>query len=238
MKRQNCRCNQKRHPPQACKPTSPRFSRSNRVLVTEILLAAVYASQFGFHACYSMTLQCMRLIDHVTLNFNNNTSTAALFLDFEKAFDTTWHPGLLCKLSKLQFSTSLIKLISSFLSQGKFRVSVEGKLYMPRYMQAGVPQGSVLTPTLYNLYINDTPQTSGVNLAVFASDTCLMCDRLQRGLCSEKNPVWAKLYGSLVWTLEDKTRVIYFTHRTRPPGSLLALNGQNIPFVNSINTQV
>jgi hypothetical protein len=51
----------------------------------------------------------MRLVDHVTLNFNNNMSTAAVFLDIEKAFDITWHPGLLYKLSKLDFSTKLIK---------------------------------------------------------------------------------------------------------------------------------
>jgi hypothetical protein len=114
------------------------------------------ASQFGFRARHSTTLQCMRLADHVTLNFNNNMSTAAVFLDIEKAFDTTWHPGLLYKLSKLQLSTSLIKLISSFLSQRKCTVSVEGEISTPRYMQAGVPQGSVLSPTLYNLYINDT----------------------------------------------------------------------------------
>jgi hypothetical protein len=56
--------------------------------------------QFGFHARHSMTLQCMRLAHHVTLHFNNNMSTAVVFLDIEKAFDTTWQPGLLYKLSK------------------------------------------------------------------------------------------------------------------------------------------
>jgi retron-type reverse transcriptase len=112
----------------------------------------------------------MRLMDHVTLNFNK-LSTAAVFLDIEKAFDTTWHTGLLYKLSKLEFSTSLIKLISSFLSQRKFRVSVEGEMSTPRVMQAGVPQGSVLSPTLFNMYINDAPQTKGVHLALFADDT-------------------------------------------------------------------
>jgi hypothetical protein len=55
------------------------------------------ASQFGFHECPSTTLQNMRLADHVTLNFSNKMSTAAVFLDIEKAFDTTWHHGLLYK---------------------------------------------------------------------------------------------------------------------------------------------
>jgi hypothetical protein len=86
--------------------------------------------------------------DHVTLNFNNNMSTAVVFLDIEKAFDTLWHPGLLYKLSKMEFSSNLIKLISSSLSERKFRVSVEGEMCMLRDMKAGVPQGSVLSPTL------------------------------------------------------------------------------------------
>jgi hypothetical protein len=80
------------------------------------------ASHFGFSALHSTTLRFMRLTDHVTLNYNNNMSTAAMFMDIEKTFDTTWHSGLLYKLSKLEFSTSLIKLISSCLSQRKFSV--------------------------------------------------------------------------------------------------------------------
>jgi hypothetical protein len=106
------------------------------------------ANQFGFRKCYSTTLQCMRLADHMTLNFNNKMSTAAVFLDIGKAFNTTWHHGLLHKLSKLQFSTSAIKLSISFLMKQKFRVSVEGKMSTPRHMQAGVPQDSILSPTL------------------------------------------------------------------------------------------
>jgi hypothetical protein len=84
------------------------------------------ASQFGSRARHSITLQCMRLADHVTLNFNNKISTAAVFLDIEKAFDTTSHPGLLYKLSTLNSSTRIVKLISSFTLQRKIRVSVEG----------------------------------------------------------------------------------------------------------------
>jgi hypothetical protein len=87
--------------------------------------------QFGFRARHSTTLQCMRLADHVTLNFSDDMSTAAVFLDIEKAFDTTWHHGLLYKLSDLHFSPSLIKLINSFLSYRKFRVKAEGELSTP-----------------------------------------------------------------------------------------------------------
>jgi hypothetical protein len=64
---------------------------------------------------------------------------------------------------------------------------------MSKYMQAGVPQGSVLSPTLYTLYINNIPQTSGINLALFADGTCLyaidrkegyLLRKIQRGLNS------------------------------------------------------
>jgi hypothetical protein len=118
-------------------------------------------------------------------------STAAVFLDIEKAFDKIWYLGLLYKLSELKFSISLIRLINFFLSQRKCRVSVEGELSSPRDIQAGVPQGSVLSPTLYSIFINDTPQTSGVYLGLFVDDTCMYATdrnegyflrKLQRGL--------------------------------------------------------
>jgi hypothetical protein len=86
-------------------------------------------------------------------------SMAAVFLDIERAFDTTWHLGLLHKLQEIKFSVSIIKLISSFLSQRGFRDSVEGEMCAPRYIQVGVPRGFFLSPTLYSLYINFTPQT-------------------------------------------------------------------------------
>jgi hypothetical protein len=75
------------------------------------------ASKFGFRARRNITLQCMRLTEHVTSNFNNNMSTAPVLVDIEKAFDTTWNPGFFYKLYKLQFSTNLIHLIISSLSE-------------------------------------------------------------------------------------------------------------------------
>jgi hypothetical protein len=105
----------------------------------------------------------MRLADHVTLNCYSNVSTAAVLLDIEKSFDTL-HSGLLYKLSQLEYSTSRIKLISSFLTSRKFKVLVESEFSTPRNIVTGVPQGSVLTPILYSLYINDAPRHLELNL--------------------------------------------------------------------------
>jgi hypothetical protein len=105
----------------------------------------------------------MRLADHVTLNFNNKMSTTALFLDIEKAFDTTWHPGFSISCRNYIFRPEQLSSLGNFYCNEN-SVSVEGEMSTPRCIEAGVPQGSILSPTLYNLYINDTPQTIGVNL--------------------------------------------------------------------------
>jgi hypothetical protein len=162
----------------------------------------------------------------------------AVFLDIEKAFDTTWHSGLPYKSSKLEFSTSLIKLIGSFLSKRKFRVSVEGEMSTTRVMQGKVPQGLVLSPTLFNMYINDAHQPRGVHLALFAGDTCLyatdreegfLLRKLQRGLSSLET--WCELWNIKI--NEYKHRGIYFSRGRRPNESHLTLNGGDIPFINS-----
>jgi hypothetical protein len=84
------------------------------------------------------------------------------------------------------FLTVLVKLIGSFLSQRKVRVSVEREMSTPRELRAGVPQGSVLSPTLYNMYINGAPQTPGVYLALFADDTCLYATDCTYGFVRRK----------------------------------------------------
>jgi hypothetical protein len=180
----------------------------------------------------------MRLADHVALNFNNKMSTAAVFLDIEKAFDTTWHPGLLYKISELNFSTNLIKLISSFLSQWKFSLGWSRNVYA-KDTQELVPQGSILFSTLYNLYKNDTPQTSSVNLALFEDDTCLYATESKEGYVLRKDQrglncmsAWCERW--VIKINEDITQAIYFSHKRRPPDSLLMLNGRNIPFVNNV----
>jgi hypothetical protein len=80
--------------------------------------------------------------------FPKNLRPVGLLFTTGKRFEKV---GLLYKLSKLEFSTSVIKFISPFLTERKFRVLVEGEISTLRHMQAGVPQGSVLSRTLYKL---------------------------------------------------------------------------------------
>jgi hypothetical protein len=147
---------------------------------------------------------------------------------------------LLYTLTELNFSTRIIKLISSFLLQRKFRVSVEGEMSTPRCIQAEVHK--VLScPSLYTTckLMIPPPPTIGVNLALFTDDTSLYATEHKEGYVLRK--VQRGLNSMLAWCErwinkinEDKTRAIYFSHQRRPPDSLLTLNGRNIPFVNSV----
>ena len=106
----------------------------------------------------------------------------------------------------------------------------------PTEIQAGVPQGSVLSPMLYNLQINDAPQTPGTQLALFADDNCIYATdrkegftirKLQRGLTAMEE--WCERWNIKI--NEDKTQAIYFSHSNRLVESQLTLKGRNIPFV-------
>jgi hypothetical protein len=98
---------------------------------------------------------------------------------------TSRNPKGLHGLYRENFTLPLIKLINSFLSQRKFTVPVEGELSTPREIPAGVPHGSVLSPTLYSLCINDMPQTPGVYLGLSADDTCMYATDSKRVMFSE-----------------------------------------------------
>lgn len=127
--------------------------------------------QHGFRKNHSTTHQLHRVIQSARNGLVNKQSTGMITLDIEKAFDRIWHNGLIYKMIDLKFPSSIIRITNSFLSERTFVVNVNGANSTPRPIPAGVPQGAVLSPTLYNIYTHDIPQGSTYSTALFADDT-------------------------------------------------------------------
>jgi Reverse transcriptase (RNA-dependent DNA polymerase) len=115
----------------------------------------------------------MRVVDVISNRFNQNMSTGMVLIDIEKAFDSVWHDALLFKLARYKIPTFLIKIVQSFLSNRESFVSV-GSASSARYLvRARVPQGSPLSPHLFNLFNNDIPVPKGCKIATFADDEAI-----------------------------------------------------------------
>ena len=105
-------------------------------------------------------------------------------LDISKAFDRVSHGSPLHKLKSYGISSQIFGLISSFLSNRRLQVVLDGKSYP---VNARVPQGSILGPTLFLLYINDLPDDVICDVAVYAGDTTLYCK------CDQASDLWQQL---------------------------------------------
>ena len=104
---------------------------------------------------------------------NSGKEVRVVFCDVSKAFDRVWHKGLLCKLKATGITVSLLSWFSSYLSERRPRVILPGTQSDWNYVHAGVPQGSILGPLLFLLYINDIVNDIGSNIRLFANDTSL-----------------------------------------------------------------
>ncbi|RZC40463.1 RVT 1 and/or Exo endo phos domain containing protein [Asbolus verrucosus] len=129
--------------------------------------------QFGFRSKHNTVHQVARITNDIIENFNKNKTTAMIALDIQKAFDTVWIEGLIHKLTKTSIPTRLIKLIQSYLTGRSFRAKVNNEYSNTKQIRAGVPQGSVLGPTLFILYINDIPEFMQTKISLFADDTAI-----------------------------------------------------------------
>jgi hypothetical protein len=109
------------------------------------------AEQFGFRPKHSTSLQLARLVERITRNFVEKRLTGAIFLDVTKAFDTVWIDGLLYKLSLLNFPSYIVHTIASYLRGRKLEASFQTATSSRRGMWAGVAQGGLISPVLFNL---------------------------------------------------------------------------------------
>lgn len=139
-------------------------------------------------------------------------------MDVEKAFDRLWHNGLLMKMIDLRIPNWLIHLIKSFLSDRSFRVKVKDSLSDPLHFDYGSPQGSVLSPLLYNIFTSDLPTDKFCEIALYADDTAIMTSsRFVKQIDKKINDYYMKLTRYFTkWKIlinGGKTQGIFFTKR-------------------------
>ena len=111
--------------------------------------------QYGFRSSRSTADLLAIVFQRIARDFNRSGATRAVALDISKAFDRVWHAGLLHKLKSYGISGQMFGLISSFLSNRWLRVVLDGKSSQEYPVNAGVPQGSILGPTLLLPHINN-----------------------------------------------------------------------------------
>ena len=107
--------------------------------------------------------------------FNKSEAIRAVTLDISKASDRVWQAGLLHKLESYGISGQVFGLISSFLNNRQLQVVLVGKSSQEYPVNAGVPQGFILGPTLFLLYINNLPDEVICDIAIYADDTLCKC---------------------------------------------------------------
>ena len=137
--------------------------------------------QYGFRTNSSTDMAVTQIIEDITDKIQKGEFVCSVFLDLAKAFDTVDHNILLNKLYKYGIRGLPAKLIRSYLTDRKQQTIINNIQSDISVITCGVPQGSILGPLLFNIYINDIIKASKFTVKLFADDACL--------LCSSKDPI-------------------------------------------------
>ncbi|CAM4550905.1 unnamed protein product [Caretta caretta] len=168
-------------------------------------------NQHGFTKGKSCLTNLIAFYDEITGSVDEGKAVDMLFLDFSKVFDTVSHSILVSKLKKYGLDECTIRWVESWLDCRAQRVVINGSMSSWQPVSSGVPQGSVLRPVLFKIFINDLEDGVDCTLSKFADDTKLgeEVDRIQRAL--DKLEDWAK--RNLMRFNKDKCRVLHLERK-------------------------
>ena len=204
------------------------------------ITGALSKCQYGFRKKSNTTLAIVNLISHLLATFRNKTYTICMFLDLKKAFDTVDIELLLDKLERYGVRGPCLKLLKSYLTNRVQYVEYNSKISHERYMTAGVPQGSVLGPLLFNIFVNDIVKAfPQVKTILFADDTvfCIDGNSLEEAVDNTNRFIadltkW--LISNKLVAHPNKTKLMLFTSRQTNEVPVIKFFNDNLEFVSNI----
>ena len=177
-------------------------------------------SQFGFRQDHSTTDAVLTMLHKILNNKASNRHSLGFFADISKAFDKVCIKSLMYKINLLKFPLLVSRWIYHFLTNRTSFVKHFGSLSNPFHPLAGIPQGSILAPLLFLIYVNDIPVTPYVYSSQFADDTAAVSTSLRRNTAAEHMQTFINAFT--IWadswkiTLHpDKSCLISFFHKNK-----------------------
>ena len=173
----------------------------------------LYKFQSGFRGNHS-TNECLSYLnDKILKGFDEGLLTGMILIDLQKAFDTIDH-GVLCeKLVSLRFTDKTILWFKSYLEDRTFKVNIEKAFSDSGDLICGVPQGSILGPLIFLLYVNDMPQSVKCDLFLYADDSCLVFQhKSPKEIEKQLNEDFANLCD---WFLDNKLSIHFGDDKTK-----------------------
>ena len=162
-------------------------------------------NQSGYRPGDSCINQLLSITTEIYEAFEDFDEVRALFLDISKAFDKVWYEGLLFKLERNGVKGDLLTLIKDYLSNRKQRVVLNGQESDWEDLHSGVPQGSVLGPLLFLIYINDLTDNITSNIKLFADDSSLFA-RVRNKIAATHSQLVGDLNTITAWAHQWKMK--------------------------------
>ena len=213
---------------------------SNRLVTFIDEFKIICTNQYGFQKGKTTTQAILNFIEHIYDSFNKKNHSIGIFLDFKNAFDTVNHNILISKLERYGIRGICKKWFISYLENRVQSVCINNVFSQYKKLKTGVPQGSILAPILFILYINDLPLVSNeLHTTLFADDSSLISSHNNYGeLVQRVNGELVRIYE---WTLcnrlslnLNKTVCMLFTKRNVENDNLcIKIDNTVIPFVES-----
>ena len=197
--------------------------------------------QFGFRQQHSTTHQLLRVVKQIRSGFSRTQSTGMILLDLKSAFDSVWQDAIIFKMHNLNFPIYLTKFVQSFLKNRTFKVRINSSFSDAKTIPAGVPQGAVLSPVLFNIFMADIPVNHNCTSAQFADDVSILFTCKRTASVKKELQQAVKSFAKYVklWKLKlnpQKSEAIFFTRRrTRKafPNRKLQVENQDIEWKSS-----